>query len=49
MDIPKDMLAPDERLVAGRNYIDISRSEYADLTPIFKLAKDIMKNQEQKR
>jgi ABC-type Fe3+ transport system substrate-binding protein len=49
MDIPKDTLAPDERLVAGRNYIDISRSEYADLTPIFKLAKDIMKNQEQKR
>jgi iron(III) transport system substrate-binding protein len=49
MDIPKDTLAPEDRLVEGRNYVDVSRSEYADLTPIFKLAKEIMKNQEQKR
>jgi len=49
IDIPKDMLAPDERLVEGRRYVDISSSEYADLTPIFKLGKEIMKNVEQKR
>ncbi|HEY2987884.1 MAG TPA: extracellular solute-binding protein [Candidatus Binatia bacterium] len=48
IDIPKDMLAPDDRLVEGRKYVDVSRSEYADMTPIFKLAKDIMKTIEQK-
>jgi hypothetical protein len=40
---------PENRLVEGRSYIDISGPEYADLTPIFKLAKEIMKNVEQKR
>ncbi|HEY1268277.1 MAG TPA: extracellular solute-binding protein [Candidatus Binatia bacterium] len=49
IDIPKDKLLPENRIVEGRSYIDISGSEYADLTPIFKLAKDIMKNVEQKR
>ena len=49
IDIPKDTLLPENRIVEGRSYIDISRSEYADLTPIFKLAKEIMKNVEQKR
>src|ERR1043165_4999586 len=49
IDIPKDTLLPENRIVEGRSYIDISASEYADLTPIFKLAKEIMKNVEQKR
>jgi hypothetical protein len=40
------MLAPDNRMVEGRTYIDISRSEYADMTPIFKLTKEIMKGLE---
>ncbi|HEY3302184.1 MAG TPA: extracellular solute-binding protein [Candidatus Binatia bacterium] len=48
IDIPKEMLAPDNRMVEGRTYIDISRSEYADMTPIFKLAKEIMQGLEQK-
>jgi iron(III) transport system substrate-binding protein len=49
IDIPKDGLLPENRIIDGRNYVDISGSQYADLTPIFKLAKEIMKNQEQKR
>jgi len=49
IDIPKGTLLPENRIVEGRSYIDISASEYADLTPIFKLAKEIMKNVEQKR
>jgi len=49
IDIPKDMLVPDNRLVEGRSYIDISRSEYTDVTPILKLTKEIMKGLEQKQ
>jgi ABC-type Fe3+ transport system substrate-binding protein len=49
IDIPKDALLPENRIVQGRNYIDISGAEYADLTPIFQLGKDIMKNIEEKR
>jgi len=41
MDIPKDMLPPQNKLIEGRKYLDIARPEYADLTPIFKLAKEI--------
>ncbi len=48
IDISKDMLAPENRLIGGRTYLDVSRSEYADMTPIFKLAKEIMKGIEQK-
>ena len=48
MDIPKDMLAPEDRLIEGKTYFDVSRSEYADMTPIFKLAKEIMKGIEPK-
>jgi ABC-type Fe3+ transport system substrate-binding protein len=48
IDIPKDMLAPENRLIEGRTYLDVSRSEYADMTPIFKLTKEIMKGIEQK-
>jgi ABC-type Fe3+ transport system substrate-binding protein len=49
IDIPKDMLVPDNRLVEGRSYIDISRSEYTDVTPILKLTKEIVKGLEQKQ
>jgi iron(III) transport system substrate-binding protein len=48
IDIPKDMLAPEDRLIEGKKYLDVSRSEYADMTPIFKLTKEIMKGLEQK-
>jgi len=49
IDIPKDMLAPEDRLIEGKSYFDVSRSEYADMTPFFKLAKEIMKGIEQKQ
>lgn len=48
MDIPKDMLAPESRLGERTKYLDISRAEYADMTPIFKLAKEILKSIERK-
>ena len=47
-DIPKDMLPPENRLVEGRKYLDVSRPEFADMTPITKLAKEIMQAREQK-
>ncbi len=43
IDIPKDMLAPEERVKEGKKYFDISRSEYTDMTPIFNLAKEILR------
>ena len=48
MDIPKDMLPPENRLVEGRKYLDVARPEFSDMTPVFKLAKEIMKAREQK-
>jgi hypothetical protein len=49
MDIPKDMLDPKHRLIEGRKYLDVSEPKFADMTPIFKLAKEIMKAREQKK
>jgi hypothetical protein len=48
MDIPMDMLPPENRLVEGRKYLDVARPEFSDMTPVFKLAKEIMKAREQK-
>jgi hypothetical protein len=48
IDIPKDMLPPENRLVEGRKYLDVARPEFSDMTPVFKLAKEIMKAREQK-
>lgn len=45
-DIPKDGLAAENKLVEGRKYLDISDPKFADLAPIFKLAKEIMKAKE---
>jgi iron(III) transport system substrate-binding protein len=42
IDIPKDDVPPDNRLVEGRRYLDVGRPEWQDLTPIFQLAKEIM-------
>ncbi len=46
IDIPKDMLRPENRLIEGRKYFDVSRPEYSDLAPIFKLAKEITAERE---
>ena len=48
IDIPKDMLPPESRLIEGRKYLDVARPEYTDMTPVSKLAKEIMQAREQK-
>ena len=48
IDIPKDMLPPNSRLVEGRRYFDFSEPKYSDMTPIFQLAKEFMKGREGK-
>jgi iron(III) transport system substrate-binding protein len=48
LDIPKDDLPAENRLVKERKYMDVSRAEWQDMTPIFKLVKEAMKVREQK-
>jgi hypothetical protein len=48
MDIPKDMLAIEARVVEGRRYLDAAQPEFNDMTPITKLAREIMRAREQK-
>jgi iron(III) transport system substrate-binding protein len=48
MDIPKEMLPAESRLVEGRKYLDVARHEFTDMTPVLKLAKEIVRAQEQK-
>ena len=43
IDIPKDMLPPESKLVQGRKYLDVSRPEWQDMTPIHKLIKEVIK------
>jgi iron(III) transport system substrate-binding protein len=49
IDIPKDMLPPSSRLVEGRRYFDFTDPKYADMTPIFELAKEFMKAREPRK
>ena len=49
IDIPKDDVPVSNRLMAGRRYFDVVRPEYADMKPIFQLAKEVMEANEQKR
>jgi iron(III) transport system substrate-binding protein len=49
IDIPKDMLPPSSRLVPGKKYFDVSDPKYADMEPIFKLVKELVKGREQKK
>src|SRR5262249_3477029 len=48
IDSPKEMLPAENRLVEGRKYLDVARHEFTDMTPVLKLAKGIIKAQEQK-
>jgi iron(III) transport system substrate-binding protein len=48
IDIPKEMLPAENRLVEGRKYLDVARHEFTDMTPVLKLAKEIVRAQEQK-
>jgi ABC-type Fe3+ transport system substrate-binding protein len=42
IDIPKDDVDPTNRLEPGKKYFDLAKPEYQDLTPIFKLIKDVL-------
>jgi ABC-type Fe3+ transport system substrate-binding protein len=48
MDIPKDVIAPENRLSPGGSYFDVTRPEL-DLTPILALTKNIVRELEQRR
>jgi ABC-type glycerol-3-phosphate transport system substrate-binding protein len=46
IDIPKENLPAENRLIEGRKYFDVSDPKYADLAPIFQLAKELMRARE---
>jgi len=43
IDIPKDGVPMRNQLIAGRKYLDVTNPEWSDMTPIFQLAKEVMK------
>jgi iron(III) transport system substrate-binding protein len=43
IDIPKDELPAENKLVERRKYLDVTRPEWQDMAPIFKLADDLKK------
>ena len=42
IDIPKDDVDPTNRMDPGKKYFDLAKPEYQDLTPIFKLIKEVL-------
>lgn len=46
IDIPKEGLVPVNRMVPGKNYFDVSDPKYADMTPMFKIIKEVMNSRE---
>ena len=48
IDIPKETLPAENRLIEGRKYLDVARHEFTDMTPVFNLAKEIIRTQERK-
>jgi ABC-type Fe3+ transport system substrate-binding protein len=48
IDIPKDDVPADNRLRPGGRYFDVLKPEYADMKPIFDLARKIMEANEKK-
>ena len=42
IDIPKDDVDPYNRLEPGKKYFDLAKPEYQDLTPIFKVVKEVL-------
>jgi hypothetical protein len=39
---------PNNRMIPGKKYFDVSDPKYADMTPMFNLVKEIMKGREGK-
>ena len=48
LDIPKEMLPAENRLLDGRKYLDVARHEFTDMAPVLKLAREIVRAQELK-
>ena len=48
IDIPKDDVPEDRRFAPGRRYLDVTRPEWQDLEPVFKLVKEIINARERK-
>jgi iron(III) transport system substrate-binding protein len=48
IDIPKDDVAPENRMKSGVKYFDVVKPEYGDMKPIFDLAREIMAAHEKK-
>jgi ABC-type Fe3+ transport system substrate-binding protein len=48
IDIPKETLPAENRLVEARKYLDVARHEFTDMTPVLNLAKEIVRALEQK-
>jgi len=46
MDISKDGIPERNKLIEGRRYLDVTRPEWSDMTPIFQLVREIMKGRE---
>jgi ABC-type Fe3+ transport system substrate-binding protein len=42
IDIAKEIVSPQNRLIEGGKYTDIKRDEWQDMSPIVKLAKQIL-------
>jgi len=42
IDIPKDDVDPYNKLEVGKKYFDLARPEFQDLSPIFKLVKEVL-------
>jgi len=42
IDIPKEEVDAYNRLEEGKKYLDLAKPDYQDLTPIFKLVKDVL-------
>lgn len=48
IDIPKDDVPDDRRFVSRGRYLDVTRPEWQDMTPIFKLVREIMAGREKR-
>jgi len=49
IDIPKDMIPPDERLVAGVEYTETDLAERMDTRPILKLVAEALAQAERRK
>jgi iron(III) transport system substrate-binding protein len=48
IDIPKDDVPPENRIVEGRKYLDVGKPEWQDMAPIFQLVRELAKNRDAK-